>query len=168
MRHFQMLAVVVLVGSCVDAGERHLRKKEKKQQLPERARSILEKADRFELFSLDPNAPKLKPGQGFHGWKVLGKTPVKEKKVQEKIMSALARGIAEQRGAIADCFKPRHGIRAFRKKEKVDLVICFECYQVLVLGDKEATKVLTTRSPQPVFDRVLTRARVPLPRKAKP
>jgi hypothetical protein len=168
MRHFQSLAVVILAGLSVAAGEKHIRNKEKKPQLPKSARSILEKADRFELFSLDPNAPKLKPGQGFHRWKVLGKTLIKEKKLQETIMSALARGIAEQPGAIADCFKPRHGIRAVRRKEHVDLVICFECFQVLVLGEKEASKVLTTRSPQPVFDKVLTQAKVPLPRKAKP
>src|SRR5262245_8032731 len=139
MRHFQSLAVLILAGLSFGVGAKHISNKEKKQQLPKSAGSILKKADRFELYSLDPNATKLKPGQSFHGWKGLGKTLIKGKKVQEKIMSALARGIAEQRGAIADCFKPRHGIRAVRKKEKVDLVICFECFQVLVLGDKEAS-----------------------------
>src|SRR5262245_45403967 len=137
MRHFQSLAVLILAGLSFGAGAKHISNKEKKLQLPKSAGSILKKAERSEHYSLDPHAPTLNPGKGFHGWKVLGKTLIKEKKVQEKIMSALARGIAEQRGAIADCFKPRHGIRAVLKKEKVDLVICFECFQVLVLGDKE-------------------------------
>jgi hypothetical protein len=69
---------------------------------------------------------------------------------------------------MANCFDPRHGIRAKDKERTVDLVICFRCLQVAIFEQgKEQQTVLTTSFPEPTFDAVLTKAKVPLAPKAK-
>jgi hypothetical protein len=80
-------------------------------ELPRGARTILDEADEFELYSLDPWG---REPEGFHGWKILGKTAVKDGTSRRSIIDALERGISENHGAVAMCFNPRHGVRAIR------------------------------------------------------
>jgi len=132
-------------------------------KLPAAAQAILDKAEQLELYSLEPMPGQEKAPDGFHGWKVLGKTEVKQADTRKKILSALNRGIAENTGKVAACFRPRHGIRASHEGKSVDLVICFECYSLRVyVGDQEGT-VLVTDSPAPTLNAVLREAKVPLP-----
>jgi hypothetical protein len=131
-------------------------------KLPEAAQAILDKADQFELLSLDPMREGEKGESGFHSWKVLGKTTVKDAGVRKPILTALNKGISESDGHGAKCFNPRHGIRASYEGKTVDLVICFECLSMKVyLGDAVVT-VYTTNSPQAAFDKLLRDANVPL------
>src|SRR5262249_27476094 len=65
----------------------------------------LEKAGLFELYSLEPAADK--DPKGFHGYKVLGKTEVKDAKVRKEVLDALYKGIADSDGTAAACFIPR-------------------------------------------------------------
>jgi hypothetical protein len=137
-------------------------------KIPDDVKTILEKADKFELLSLDPEYLKEKPADGFHGWKVLGRTTVKDADARKTLLAAFEKGVEENKGEVARCFDPRHGIRATRGDKTVDLVICFECYQVKVFaGEGERKDFLVTGSPQPTFDKVLTDAKVPLPKKRK-
>jgi hypothetical protein len=139
-----------------------------KNKIPDDIQSILEKADKFELISLDPEYQKEKPADGFHGWKVLGRTTVKEADVRKTLLAAFEKGVEENKGEVARCFDPRHGIRATRGDKTVDLVICFECYQVKAFaGEGDLKGFLVTGSPQPAFDKVLTDAKVPLPKQRK-
>ena len=76
--------------------------------------------------------------------------------------------MAEHDGLAAGCFNPRHGNRATRGTGVFDLVICFECFAISVYVDGERKSgFLTSDSPQPVFDRVLRDARIPLAPKAE-
>ena len=104
----------------------------KKNELPADARAILEKAESFELYSLDPDpAGKKRKAKGeLHGWWVLGKTIVKEADARQKIRAALLKGVADSTGRRHECFEPRHGLKASRGSKTVDLVICFECLQI--------------------------------------
>jgi hypothetical protein len=142
---------------------------DKDNKLPDKAKAVLEKADSWELYSLDPAAKQDgSRNDGFHGWKVLGKTEVKDAKVREQLLTALTKGIAESDGFGAKCFDPRHGIRAKLDKQSVDLVICFECSWVYVFSDgtnHDGTAV-TTGKPQAAFNKVLQDAKVPLPKAA--
>src|ERR1700722_14232822 len=117
--------VLLLAASAATPAE-----KEKGDKIPTAARTILDKAESFELYSIDPVKPDKKPKDDFLGWKVLGKTAVKDADVRKKLIEALAAGAAENKGEVADCFNPRHGIRAKFDGKTVDLVICFECNQV--------------------------------------
>jgi hypothetical protein len=137
-------------------------------QIPAAALGALQKAERFELWSLNPERPRVKPKDAFHGWRVLGKTQVKDASTRRKLIAALQKGVAENDGRVANCFNPRHGIRVIFKKKTVDFVICFECFQVQVFGtDKRAGGFLTTGSPQAAFDQVLRETGVPLPKKGR-
>ena len=136
-------------------------------KIPEPARAVLDRATQFVVYSLEPsqseggNLP-----DGFHGWKVLGKTVVKDAEARKQVVSALARGVEENDGSKPDCFEPRHGIRAVQDGKTLDLVICFQCLQVKAyVGEKADRGFLTKGSPQPVFDKVLKDAGVPLAKK---
>lgn len=127
-------------------------------------KDILENAEQFELYSLNPTS---RDKEGFNGWKVLGKTAIKDADTRKAIVDALYKGLADSDGKAAKCFDPRHGIRATGKGKTVDVVICFECYQALFrAGGKSKTETLT-RSPEKTFDEVLTKSGVPLAKKGK-
>lgn len=137
------------------------------QELPKEAKAILDQAEQIELYSLDPTGGMLKKDvekDGFHGWKVLGKTKLADAKERKKVMTAIHKGIADSFGP-AGCFHPRHGIRATLKDKTVDLVICFECASMIVYHGEKANSVWTAASPQRRLDKVLEAAKVPLPPK---
>ncbi len=90
--------------------------------------SILNKAQVFELYSLDFEVRDEKPPAGFHGFKVLGKVTITDADVREKVLSALQDGITKSGGMGSFCFDPRHGIRAKFDDLTAELVICFECH----------------------------------------
>ena len=133
-------------------------------------REMLEKAEKFELISLDPSRSADKPKDTFHGWKVLGRTVVKDAETRKQLVAALRKGIEENtRGGdamtLANCFDPRHGVRVTDGDKSVELVICFRCYQIQVYVDGfrlQGGLMPTTKTQQAVFDQALQRARVPL------
>src|SRR5262245_20526938 len=139
---------------------------EKYRKLPEDAKAILEKADQLELLSVHPERPQEKPKDEFHGWKVLGRTVVKDADTRKAIRAAISKGVAESQG-VAGCFNPRHGIRATSGGKTVDLVICFECWWMEVHVGGKWFAVWTSGSPEPTLDKVLRDANVPLAPKPK-
>jgi hypothetical protein len=135
--------------------------------LPEKAAEILERADRIELYSLepepDPKAAKDPTATFFRGWLVLGKTVIKEDKTRKTVQDVLDVSIG--RGRVAMCFDPRHAIRATRGDKTVDMVICFRCGQVYFYYDPKKDKPTAQsilRGMQPAFDNILKTAGVPL------
>jgi hypothetical protein len=156
-------AFVITFGIAANSAD-----KEKDNKIPDEARAILEKAEQIELLSLDPARSEEKPKDDFHGWKVLGKAVVKDAEVRKKLVAAFKKGVEENKGEVADCFNPRHGIRATHDGKTADFVICFECFQSRVyVGDKKLDGFLNTDSPEAVFDKVLKDEKVPLAEKPK-
>jgi hypothetical protein len=139
----------------------------KKNKLPSAAMSILEKAEEIELISLDPGHPEKdeRPPKGdYFGWKELGRTTIEDAETRRRVVSAVATGLAEATGAGANCFDPRHALHASHKDKTVEILICFQCSQVLVyVNDKRQDPYLAiSGSPQPVLDKILADANVPL------
>jgi len=134
------------------------------KKLPDQAKAVLDKASEYTLYSLEPSE-KADGENALHGWKVLGKTTVKEAEARKKLLSALEKNIAEgKRGA--KCFDPRHAIRATLDGKAVDLLICFECGWVYVYHDgKQLARLEMDTAGQPDFDKVLRDAGVPLAKK---
>lgn len=64
------------------------------------------------------------------------------------------------------CFNPRHGIRAKKTDQVLDLVICFECEKLYAYKSDgiEHDTVQLKRSAQPILDDVLKEAGIPLAR----
>ncbi len=136
------------------------------RKVPAQAKALLDKATKVELYSLDPTFRRQKKGNLFHNYKVLGKTELKPI-VQKDVIQALYRGVKENLGVVAGCFKPRHGIRAHLKDKKVDIVVCFECLSMTVYYPGGAQGVWTSRSPAKLFNTILKKAKVPLPPQPK-
>jgi hypothetical protein len=142
--------------------------KDPKPALPADARKALEQAKELELYSLSPGPEKEKPADGFHGWKVLGKTAVKADDARKALAAAVLKGVADSDGSVADCFEPRHGVRAVYDGKTYDFVVCFHCSQIEVYaGDKHLETTPTAASPEPALDKMLKDAGVPLAPKAE-
>jgi hypothetical protein len=135
---------------------------EAEQALWEKAKAILTKADKVELYSVDPVPPKQdeKPKDEFRGWNSYGKTELKTAELRKKVLEVAQAG---KPGYGAKCFDPRHGIRATADGKSVDLVICFECSWVHVFpGDGNEVVRLTIGDHQEVLDGILKDANVTL------
>jgi hypothetical protein len=133
--------------------------------IPEDVLTALTDAETFELYSLNPNRLGEEPEDGdFHGWKVLGKTQVKDAEARESLINALKKGVSDSDGTVAACFNPRHGIQVTTADGKtVSVVICFECLSMnFYKGGERSGYALTTQGPQETFNKVLTDAEVPL------
>lgn len=120
----------------------------------------------FTLYSLDgrmlPPEKRVKTGEEFRGYPVLGKIEISDRAKQRELTTALESGIAKSDGAVASCFNPRHAIQVTSNGRTIDYVICFECLQIYVYENGAPTTKLTTRDPQPVFDKQLTDAGIAL------
>jgi hypothetical protein len=133
-------------------------------KIPDQARAILEKASQFELLSIGHGPSTKNPTDDFHGWPVIGKTTIKDSNSRNRLVTALEKGVEENKGDSMKCFNPRHGIRVTHDGMTADFVICFECFQVMVYVAGEKERFLITASPAPVFNRTLQDAKVPLAR----
>jgi hypothetical protein len=166
MRYFRWLRLAFLSGLVIffESGCRQGRPA--LDQLPVEARTILLNTDELELYSLEPVEQGPGGEQSLHGWKVLGKTTLKNPKRTEELLAALNEGLGHNDGA--KCFDPRHAIRASWEGKTVELVICFECFWVYVYlngSAKETAQVEISRAPESTFNKFLTDAGLPL---AKP
>jgi hypothetical protein len=91
---------------------------------------------------------------------------VKVAEDRNRLATAFKKGVAENKGIVANCFNPRHGIRVTHDGKTVDFVICFECFQVQAfVDDKPVSGFLITDSPAAEFNGVLKDAKVPLAEK---
>ena len=163
-----LVMILVLAGAC-DHTE--------VVQVPSAVLEVLEGTDEFELLSLNPDR-KTDEGPAkddFHEWQVLGKTTVKDAKTRKQLIDALKQGVKQNlemgkqiavgEPMFAECFNPRHGLKATHDGKTVELVICFECFRVYAYfdGPKLEHMIPTTGRQQPVFDAILKKASVPLP-----
>lgn len=139
--------------------------------LPASVHKALLEAENWELYSLDPNFDYEEAPDRFQGWKVLGKTTVKDPSSREPLLTALVKGIGENRDTKSGCFWPRHGIRVVQGDKTIDLAICFQCMYLHIHGIDGAEGrqgLCTSRSPEPVFDSVLKKAGMSLAEKTMP
>ena len=146
--------------------------------LPAALKRVLSDADEFILLSLDPTPDfEHKSKNTFKRYPVIGQTKIKASSTRtqltEELDSAIragdgltfSNGVVFLSGPFASCFNPRHGIRARKSGETVELLICFECGQVQIDSSKEAERVLKlTKKPSRTFNAVLTSAGVALPK----
>jgi hypothetical protein len=128
----------------------------------DKAKAILAKADKVELYSVDPIQPPRdqRPKDGFRGWNVYGKTELKTAEQRKTVVDVAQ---AAKPGHGAKCFDPRHAIRATADGKTVDVLICFECSWVyFYLGEGNETVRLTIGDQQAPLDKILKDANVPL------
>jgi hypothetical protein len=98
----------------------------------------------------------------FHDHRVLGRTEIKDPKRKGELLAALYSGVEKYQGPAANCFDPRHGIVAVAGTNRVELLICFDCYQGEEFSDVGKGWFTIGRQPRELFNRTLTEAGVPL------
>ncbi|HTR40103.1 MAG TPA: hypothetical protein VMH87_00615 [Pseudomonadales bacterium] len=134
--------------------------------LPSDLRHFLEGADEFTLYSLDPGQESKETNTFFH-LAILGQIKIEQGAERTNLVTSLSDGIAEG-GQMADCFNPRHGIRALKNGVAVDFVICFECGEIKAISSKGSNwDFPVSRKPAAIFNSVLKNAHVPLPSEKK-
>lgn len=138
-------------------------------KIPDSARVALEKAEQFELLSLDPERHQnRRPKEEFRGWRILGSMMVTNTGVRSDLVTALRKNVEENKNMVARCFHPRHGIRVIYEGKTNDLVICFQCLAVLVYqndNEEKPEEVLirdSAQSTESLFNRVLMKEKIPL------
>ncbi len=139
-------------------------------EIPASEKSLLQTAQGFELFSLDPFDFQHPANVDFHGYRILGKLQITNATVRTNLVLALEKGIITDKWLLATepvCFNPRHAIRVIHDETTEDFIICFECEQVYF--GKNGVKrgfFRIDRSPEPVFDQVLENAKIQLAKKS--
>lgn len=84
--------------------------------------------------------------------------------LRRDLLGALRAGVEESDGSIARCFMPRHAISAEVGGLEIDLLICFECYQIHYVrstagaADETYTTVPVTDTPREAFERLFAAA----------
>jgi len=152
------LPVAIAIGFSAQASRQD-------NKIPDQARVILEKATQFELLSIGYGPSSKNPPEDFHGWRVIGKTTIKDPDTRKRLVAAMEKGVEENKGDSMKCFDPRHGVRVTLDGRTADFVICFQCFQVLVyVAGENERRFLITDSPAPIFNRTLQEAKIPLAR----
>ena len=98
---------------------------------------ILSAADEIIIYSLDPSdVDKIRPGvtdrDFFHGFPILGRAIVRRAAEVDRWRRTFIEGFAPCERVL--CFAPRHGVRIHARQVTVDLVLCFECQKMQVIG----------------------------------
>lgn len=132
--------------------------------LPSSAVAVLESADQFEIYRLEPHAtedpnPEAKV---FRGHTILARAEVKDANARLKIAEIVSRGVRHG-GTQAKCFNPRHGVHAIQGRKTVDLVICYECSAIEV-GENNQWTTVTTGDVQSELDAAFQAAGISSPK----
>jgi hypothetical protein len=164
-----LVAALFLIGLCLTSAITHWFHKRSvlsRSGLSGETKKILDEADHFTLFSIQPGDDPPAGWELLHGYAVLGHAEIHDKKQRNALLTAFYDAVANSNGDVGTCFLPRHAIRAVSGNESVDLVICFQCIQVEIYrpGQSEKKVVPITDSPKSVFDHAVERAGL---RKAK-
>lgn len=141
----------------------------KQRAFPGDSRALLEDADTFEMLSLSPDGnpeailPKTPNTSGhFHGWRILGRTPVRAPQQRKQLLAALYNSMGGSCGAM--CFNPRHGIHASKNGKTVDLIICFGCGRLQTNTPQGVgySDICGGENAKSAFNAVLQNSNVPL------
>lgn len=104
-----------------------------KRAFPADSYQIFLNSSKLTLYALKPER-QTEAAENFHGYQISGKTEIDTVQHQKDVKGALIRGMAGAKPA--DCFNPRHALRAIGDNGKiVDVAISFECGKFVVYSD---------------------------------
>jgi len=123
--------------------------------LPPQVRELLEKAEKFEVFA-ELRAENEFDGEGttFEPNRIANITNEKDKK---EILEAFYKDAADE-DSPANCWEPRHSLRATRASEVIEIEICFACSRFEVkspFGGFSGTIRRANRKSESVFNRII-------------
>jgi hypothetical protein len=128
--------------------------------------AILRGADKLVLFSVDPRSGLFDDrsrggasGSFRGGHQILGSVEVKDAREREQLVKAWEDGLG---GDVSMCWAPRHGIRAIRGDEALEIIVCFQCSHFYADTATERSSGAIRSSTATIFNRILKAAGVPL------
>jgi hypothetical protein len=167
LRLVVVAAAIAGAGYCVSLKINYLDKE---------ARHALENAPEVVLYSLHPYPYEIKNGQAvpladdvpkFHEYRILGQTSLPSGDTRKAAVDAVNDAVNKAERAwtlsVGGCFKPRHGIRATDESGVYDLVICFQCRQLILHLPDGTQKYFLIDGSGAELNRILETANVPLP-----
>jgi hypothetical protein len=126
----------------------------------------LDTPEQMTLYSIDgrdfPQGAEPKADEKFHRYPVLGKIEITGPTERSEIAGALKSGLTRDHASGSGSFWPRHAIRVVKNGRTTDYLIAFDCEQLIMYVDRTPERRPVTKVPQPVFDKYLTAAHVPL------
>lgn len=144
--------------------------KESKKELPEIIGVALQEGTDFELFSLGSLGKEESKKQRKMSYEpVLGSTKNKSPELREELTTAFLDAAYINTASFTACDSNfRHAIRVKYQGSNFDLLICFECSKGAARHkDEYLHSFQINGKPEPLFDKVLTEAGVPLAEKPK-
>lgn len=123
---------------------------------PGDSKAILDESDQLFLYSINSMSMGAKKNS-FHGYLIVGRTEIKDKKVKADLVSQFYAGMAANLEP-ADCFFPHHALRAVRGGKTLDLLICFSCNGVKTYYENEEGSTSVNRDSESSYNQVLKKA----------
>lgn len=106
-----------------------------KERFPSKQLEVFKNADQINVYEVDvtftpscPSSEELPPIQKnkFQGCRVLRHTRITDAQKLKEFVDAVFYSIGSWHSGNA-CWSPRHGVRAVKGDQRVELLICFEC-----------------------------------------
>jgi len=133
------------------------------KRIPAELSTVLKAAGVLELHSLDPTRRGDEADPPFQHWRDLGSTNISNANAKSKLLDSLDAAVAANDGSIADCFFPRHALRAKHEGKTYDVVICFQCSHAhWYIDDTQQSQFLLTASAKKTLDDFLVDANIEL------
>ncbi|MBX3245185.1 MAG: hypothetical protein KF685_12105 [Acidobacteria bacterium] len=153
------------------------------ERFPTRQMEVLKNAEQIEVFEVVSTdrrlcgiESELKPikKDKFQGCEIVRQASVSDPQQRKELIDGILYSIGSSSNGSA-CFDPRHGIRAIHNKERIELLICFECMNFrgspelgsepvrnfagdYVGGNKERFGGGFSPSIEPLFEKILSKA----------
>ena len=131
-------------------------------------RRNLDSVESLTLYSIDGTEASMgqesAAGETFRGYPLLGQIDITASQSRQEIADAINSSISQSDGLVAACFWPRHALRVRAQGQTIDYVVCFQCRQLEVYEGKSRTMIPIETTAEPVLNRWLEQAGIPLAR----
>lgn len=92
----------------------------------------------------------------FHGFPVLGSAAVKSKQASRQLLQSVFAEVNPDPKSLIGCFEPQHGIELkLEDGRALDLVICYYCRQMKILGESGDIYVSIGTGSEPLLNEQL-------------
>ena len=128
-------------------------------------RNALATSDTFVLYSLAPyyedsasNHPRY-----FYNSRIMGQTQIIDPRLKSQLVDSLCDSLRPNQTFGAACLAPRYAIHATKGWRTIDVIICFDCANVVFRQYGKSSRIIPmeSTSARAIYDRVLQQAGVP-------
>ena len=157
---FFLLVAASLAGWGIYAFQKlttpELKMAEIERAFPKGSYQLFLNANKLTLYALKPET-QANGSENFHNFPVAGKTEIDTVEHQKELKGAFVRGMAGAKPA--NCFDPRHALRAELEGKTVDIAVSFECGKFIVYsGEAQSEGGVRAENLEAPFNQILRNA----------